>query len=94
MADVFVPQANDTPVLTPGWTVQSTPAGEESLVSHAGPTGLLAAQVAHQTATGEASFTGTTADATAAKLSDLQAVAAKLDALNAAMVSAGVEAAS
>ncbi len=44
-----------------------------------------------QTPTGEASMTGTTGDATAAKPSDLQAVAEKLDALNAALIAANLE---
>ena len=67
-------------------------------------TGLAAADVhalpntavaAKQAATGEASFVGVDGTGSdAASLADLQAVASKLDALNAALVAAGLESAS
>lgn len=128
MSNAFANDPTDTPIMSPGWTVQSSSAGyDQNLVGSAG-TGdtfpvvsvngktaavtLAAADVGalpstavatKQTATGEAAMTTAVITATGlagadaanlAKLSDLQAIGAKLDALNAAMVAAGLEAAS
>jgi hypothetical protein len=41
MSNVAFPNdAGDTPVLTPGWTAQKGPAGDQNLTGHAGVTPL------------------------------------------------------
>jgi hypothetical protein len=104
MSQVFTATgAFDTPVLNPGWTVQNAATGSnQSLTSNAGP-GLnsgtqigftpAAAQTALGSAQTDASVTGVsgTDAANLAKLTDLKAIAAKVDALNAALVAAGLE---
>jgi hypothetical protein len=97
MTQVFSQPAMDTPALTPGWTVQTSATGsDQSLTKNAGA-GVNAGQsvgytpLPAQAATGQASFVAPGSLAAAAKLSDLQALAALVDTLNAALVTAGLE---
>jgi len=89
MTNVFSNNANganmyDTPTNYPTWTVQSAATGsnQSTVNGAAAPTGGLFTQVPAQTPV------GTIADNTQATV---QGIAAKLDALNAAMVTAGLE---
>lgn len=90
---VFNNDVNDAPTNIPTWTVQSPLTGSnQNTVGNAPPASALlsATEVPAQTAIGQAQ-TGTTGDATAAKLSDLKTVAAAVDALNSALVAANLE---
>jgi hypothetical protein len=98
MANVFTATgAFDTPVLNPGWTVQTAANGSnQSLTKNAGPglnsgTQIGFTPAAAQSATGEASYVAPGTLAAAAKLSDVQNLGALVDTLNAALVTAGLE---
>jgi len=96
--NVFDDKAYNTPMDAYGWNVQNSATGtDQNLTGVAGVTGAsLATKVVLQPTTGQGSFTspagvsasgqgsfaGTSGDATAAKLSDLKAVAALVDSLS------------
>lgn len=95
----------NTPTNVPGWTVQNAATGSDQSTVNGGaaPSGagalLAASEVTAQSALGSAQTTAVItatgsggADwANLAKLADLKAVAAAVDALNAALVAAGIE---
>jgi hypothetical protein len=104
MTQVFPAAAMDTPALSPAWTVQNTATGTNQSLTQSAGAGVNSGQsvgytpAAHQTATGGASYAGASTNATGtdaanlAKLTDLKALAAKVDALNAALQAGALEA--
>jgi hypothetical protein len=87
----------DTPVNVPSWTVQSPLTGSNQSLTKSAGAGVNSGQsigytqLPAQAATGQASYVAPGALTGAAKLTDVQALAALVDTLNAALVTAGIE---